>query len=204
MLSMTWVIIVSLGCQSTQPHPTTSERAPIVAMLNAKPIYRDQLWPMMSELAGRQALDELILTQLLDQHAQRSSWIISDEHIQSELDALITTLSQSSPTESTPRLIESIRQRRGLGPIRFNALLRRNAILRRMVADNPEIEVMTQQEIQDAIDQSSAPMTEERLKQIRNRARLVAEQVVMERQARELIESAEILIMDRSINRPGE
>lgn len=158
----------------------------------------------MSELAGRQALDELILTQLLDQHAQQAGWIVDENDIQSELGALIATLNQSTPSESSARLIESIRERRGLGPTRFNTLLRRNAILRRMIIESPEIPALVEQETQAAIERSNESIPEARMIQIRERATLVAQQTLMERKARDLVSNAEVLIMDPSINWAGE
>lgn len=158
----------------------------------------------MSELAGRQALDELILTQLLDQHAQRAGWIVNEDDIQTELDALIATLNQTTPSESSARLIESVRERRGLGPARFNALLRRNAILRRMIVKSPEIPALVKQETQAAIERSTESVSDARIIQLRKRAMLVAQQTLMERKARELVSNAEVLIMDRSINWAGE
>ncbi len=193
-----------LSCASTADRPQTTNNQTIVAMVNAQPVYDHQLWPTLSELAGKQALDEIILTRLLDQHAQQSGWTITDDHIQSELDALITTLDQSTTPQTSPRIIESIRRRRGLGPQRFNALLRRNAILRKMIINDPTIESRTQQELQAALESIPAAPTESQLDQFRHRARLVAEQAAMESKARSLLDQADVLVMDRSIKWSGE
>ncbi len=193
-----------LSCASTNERPEPTSKHTIIAMVNAQPVYDHQLWPTLSELAGKQALDELILTRLLDQHAQQSGWTITDHHIQSELDALITTLDQSATPETSPLLIESIRRRRGLGPQRFTALLRRNAILRRMIVNDPAIESRTQQELQAALDSIATTPTQSQLDQFRNRARLVAEQTAMESKARSLLDQADVLVMDRSIKWSGE
>jgi hypothetical protein len=173
-------------------------------MVNAQPIYDDQLWSMLAELAGKQALDELILTRLLDEHALRQGWVITDSHTQAELDALIITIDQSTTPQTTPRLIETIRRRRGLGPARFNSLLRRNAILRKMILTDPSIEPRTQQELQAALSALSSEPTEAQRHQIRQRAKLVAQQAAMESKARVLLDQAEVLVMDRSIQWSSE
>lgn len=198
------IIAPMTGCASTADRPQSTSKQTIIAMVNAQPVYDHQLWPSLSEIAGKQALDELVLTRLLDKHAQQSGWIITEDHIQSELDALITTLDQSTTPQTSPRLIESIRRRRGLGPQRFNALLRRNAILRRMILDDPSITPRTQQELQAALDALTTAPNETQINQFRYRAKLVAQQAAMETKARALLDQADVLVMDRSIKWSGE
>jgi len=173
-------------------------------MVNSQPITTNQLWPLMAEISGQQILEELILTRLLDDIAADSHWTITNTDIQSELDALITTINQSADPKITPLLIDTIRHRRGLGPARFNALLRRNAILRRLIPNNSALAQQITTQIEHATNQLAAPPSADHLRQITQRAKLVAHQLAMESVARSLIDDAEILVMDRSLKWSGE
>lgn len=194
-----------LGCAQTQTNQSTSQPPKAAALVNGKPITQQQLWTHLAESNGQQILDELILTKLLDTAAAQHNWTVSEADQQHELDALIAVLDQSSdPQSTTPRLIESIRKSRGLGPTRFAALLRRNAILRRMVADDPNLQAQIQSQIQQATNQLNSEPTPQQAQRIKHRATLVAQQQAMEVVARQLVDQAEVLVMDRSINWSGE
>lgn len=193
-----------ISCTQSQPRTTPQPTTKTIALVNGKPITQQELWPQLAESNGQQILDELILTKLLNTAATQNGWTISDTDQQHELDALIAVLDQSTDPKSTPRLIESIRKSRGLGPTRFAALLRRNAILRRMIASDPNLPAQIQNEIQQATTQLKSPPTAAQSDRITHRATLVAQQRAMEIVARDLLDRAEILVMDRSINWSGE
>ena len=160
----------------------------------------------MAEISGQQALEERILTRYLDEIARDSDWVITDADLQLELDALITTIDQSSDRENTPRLIETIRRRRGLGPTRFNALLRRNTILRRLLppTENAEFQGLITAEVGLATAMLPENPTHDRLTEIIRRSTLVVQQREMEKLARSLLEGREVLVMDRSLKWSGE
>jgi hypothetical protein len=198
-----------MGCSQAQiqnqPSPQTNNQLnPVAALINGKPLHRQDLWPHLAESNGRQILEEIILTNLLDSAARSANWDITESDQQHELVALIEIINQSSDPQNTPRLIESIRTSRGLGPVRFAALLRRNAILRRMIAQDQTLQIQIDSEIQRAIDQLDSPPPPTQKDRITRRATLVAEQRAMELAARELLDNADVLVMDRSINWSGE
>lgn len=174
-------------------------------MINGQPITNAQLWPLLAEIAGDQTLQELTLTKLLDQLAIKNNWTITNTDLDHELVALTTTLAQSSDSASTPKLIETIRRRRGLGPARFEALLRRNAILRKAIPprNTPSVQTAIQNEIVSALklyrDQTGMDATESQQDRIKIRSALAVEQRAMESLAVQLLESAEVIVMDRSI-----
>ena len=102
-----------------------------------EPIHHDQLELVMIEIAGTTALRETVLDRLLEQELTRRK-ISLDPGAEQREEALL--LSALDPDEDRARLLlERVRVREGLGPVRFTALLRRNASLRALVQDDVEI-----------------------------------------------------------------
>gem|GEM_PF-6744846 len=195
------------GCtapESTNKSAATSST--IAAMVNSQPITNEELWPIMAEISGEQALEELILSKFLEEIARDFDWTITDADLELELDNLIFTINQSANPQSTPLLIETIRHRRGLGPERFDALLRRNTILRRLLPaiDSPEFKKLVGNEIGQAILKLPEVWNRENIKEITHRSELVVQQREMEKLARSLLEGREVLVMDRSLKWSGE
>lgn len=160
----------------------------------------------MAEISGQQALEEVVLTKLLEEVAHDFDWEITEADLQRELDNLIFTINQSAAPQSTPLLIETIRRRRGLGPARFDALLRRNTILRRLLPapETPEFKDLVGQEFGKAIPLLPDDLAREEIEQIRHRSELVVQQREMEKLARSLLDGREVLVMDRSLKWSGE
>ncbi|MGJ8635783.1 MAG: hypothetical protein ACSHX5_02930 [Phycisphaerales bacterium] len=210
--TLTLSIITLAGCASSQPTTSPIPKHTTTAMINGQPVTNTQLWPLLAEIAGDQSLQELTLTRLLDQLATQRNWTITSNDLDHELTALTTIFNQIADPQSTPRLIETIRRRRGLGPVRFDALLRRNAILRRAVPsrESASIQAEIQTETNAAIEQLRKQLNTEpsstQLDQIRIRSVLVIEQRQMERFAARLLDNADVIVMDRSIkwSRLGE
>jgi len=195
------------GCtapESTKESTATSSK--IAAMVNSQPITNEELWPILAEISGQQALEELMLTKLLEEIAHDFGWEITDADLQLELDNLIFTINQSADPQSTPVLIDTIRHRRGLGPSRFDALLRRNTILRRLLpaTDTPEFKDLVGQEYGKAIPLLPKDLTREEVEQVLHRSELVVQQREIEKLARSLLEGRKVLIMDRSLRWSGE
>lgn len=210
------ISIVALGgCAPSQPTTRTKLSQPTqttTAMINGQPVTISQLWPHLAEIAGDQTLQELTLTRLLDQLAAERNWTITNDDLDHELTALTTIFNQIADPQSTPRIIETIRRRRGLGPVRFDALLRRNAILRQAIPsrDSQSMQAEIQSETTSAFDQLRKQLNSEPTNtqhdQILIRSILVVEQRQMERIAGKLLDSADVIVMDRSIkwSRLGE
>ena len=94
------------------------------------------LRPAMSELAGGIALEEAVLEAALERRFALSGGSLSDADMERERLDLLAAMeaSQQGSGESADTLLQRIRAQRGLGPHRFEALLRRNAMLRSLVA----------------------------------------------------------------------
>lgn len=195
------------GCTAPEStNKSTATSSTIAAMVNSQPITNEELWPIMAEISGQQALEELMLTKLLEEIAHDFEWEITDADLQLELDNLIFTINQSADPQSTPLLIETIRHRRGLGPTRFDALLRRNTILRRLLpaSNSPEFKELVGKEFEKAIPLLPEDLAREEIEHILHRSELVVQQNEMEKLARSLLEGREVLIMDRSLRWSGE
>lgn len=112
--------------------------------VNGQPIYLSEMSPMLMELAGGQILTEMVVDRLLKdrlarrREAGRPLPAVDDARIQQERRRLLDTLSDE-PDEAA-RLLRELRQRRGLGELRFQALLHRNAILRMLVQEQVEVD----------------------------------------------------------------
>lgn len=116
--------------------PSTSPGRP-AATLNGEPIPHADLAPLLAEASGGQVLEELILDRLLNRECARAAIAVTDADIRAERDRLLeafTGVTIARDENEAMRLLERVRSARGLGDRRFAALLRRNAMLRALVA----------------------------------------------------------------------
>lgn len=138
----------------------TDGAAGIVAVWKDDTVTWDRLRPVLGELAGSIALQELLLDQLLERRA-RERGIVPDAAATEREEQLLLGYLDRDPAKAS-RLLSELRSRQGLGPVRWAALLRRNAILRALVA--PDVTVQESQ-VAAAHDAAHGP---------RRRARVVA------------------------------
>lgn len=146
MLVATAVVIGSTaGCASgpTQGESAVTRRSAseTVAVVNGLTIDRSELFEPLAEAAGRAVLDEALLDRLLDREATRNGIEITPAMLQAESERLARALRRESGLDATSgaEVVERLRRDRGLGPDRFGRLLRRNAILRALVAGSVEV-----------------------------------------------------------------
>jgi hypothetical protein len=125
----------------TQPPPGTgkSPTARPPALINDQPVPWEALQPVLAEAAGAAALEEVILDRLLAAEYQaalnKDPGTIPNEQLAVERDYLSDTIRRSGANpEQAATLIADLRKARGLGHARFTALLRRNALMREIVA----------------------------------------------------------------------
>jgi hypothetical protein len=88
----------------------------------------------LAELGGAVVLEELALDRALEREAARRGITVGEEAIAAEERALLDELEVAAGTNRM-EVLEGVRRSRGLGPSRYEALLRRNALLRAMVRD---------------------------------------------------------------------
>ena len=107
---------------------------PIGSEGRGRPLQRSLLEGMLMESAGPQALREALLDETLRERLQTLNLAVTEEDLATERLTLLNALDEDE--DRATRLLETIRRREGLGPIRFSALLRRNASLRKLVEDD--------------------------------------------------------------------
>ena len=103
------------------------------ALLNGAQIQWGQLRPALTEAAGAAVLEEFVLDTQTTRMLTARSLSIDSAAIERERRLLLETLDPDADVAA--RLLETLRDERGLGPVRFESLLRRNAGLRALVTD---------------------------------------------------------------------
>ncbi|MFW6060480.1 MAG: peptidylprolyl isomerase [Phycisphaeraceae bacterium] len=137
------------ACQSPpggQAEPTripadgTSEGASAkpVAYVNGEAVRRDALFEPLLEAAGGEVFSELVLERLIEQRLADRDQALSEQDLAAERERVLATLDPEDEDEAA-RLLRELRGQRGLGEQRFESLLRRNAGLRKLVADRVEV-----------------------------------------------------------------
>ncbi|MDY7107801.1 MAG: peptidylprolyl isomerase [Planctomycetota bacterium] len=119
-----------------EPTSTVVDARP-AALVNGRSILWGELRPILSEAAGDRALQEIILDRRLAELTDERNIIITADDEAAEQRRLLTTLSDDPNT--AVRLLDELRDRQNLGPHRYRALLRRNAMLRALVRDRVQI-----------------------------------------------------------------
>jgi hypothetical protein len=118
------------------PAPTAAETG-IAAVWQNHAVKWDALRPIAVELAGAAALQEAILDALIEDRARERAITVTDAQMNAE-EATLLALLDKDP-DRAQRALEQVRARQGLGPVRWRALLRRNAMLRALVARDVQV-----------------------------------------------------------------
>lgn len=89
----------------------------------------------LTELGGAVVLEEVVLDRVLAREAARRGLVVDDAGVRAEEALLMDEMASVGADQSRAEALAEIRRARGLGPVRYEALLRRNALLRAMVRD---------------------------------------------------------------------
>ena len=116
---------------------TTFVDARPAALVNGRGVLWGELRPIVTEAAGAQALRDVILDHKLAELTAEAGIIITDDDEAAEQRRLLETLGDDPNT--AVRLLDELRDRQNLGPHRYPALLRRNAMLRALVRDRVQV-----------------------------------------------------------------
>ncbi|MFO0829920.1 MAG: peptidylprolyl isomerase [Phycisphaerales bacterium] len=108
-----------------------SAAAPVAAWRDKSLTWND-LRPALAELGGATAMRDAFLDYRIDQALAARNTTIDAAAIERERSLLVRSLDPDPNVAE--RLLAQIRQREDLGPVRFEALLKRNAGLRALVA----------------------------------------------------------------------
>lgn len=120
----------------------TSERARQadrpVALLAEDVITWEEIRPRLIEAVGGPVLEEMVLERMLERECRRRGIEITARELAAERDLLaqafaITGAAPGRDRAAGERVLAQVRRERGLGEVRFAALLRRTAMMRRLV-----------------------------------------------------------------------
>ena len=143
--TVAFLAVVAGGCQPSNPVPTASPEtgdtpgpAPSrsgrpLAYVAGEAVTLGDLGPSLLEAAGGTVIAERVLDRLLVQRLESRGLTVTDDDLAAE--EAIVRRGLADDEDTAARLLADLRQSRGLGPTRFAALLRRNAGLRKLVAE---------------------------------------------------------------------
>ncbi|MBT8485183.1 MAG: peptidyl-prolyl cis-trans isomerase [Phycisphaerae bacterium] len=104
------------------------------ALINGRTVLWGDLRPILSDAAGAEALREVVLDQRLAEAAAEAGVTVSQDDVVAERRRLLEALDKD-PSKAL-RLLAELRDRQTLGTRRFERLLSRNALLRRLVQND--------------------------------------------------------------------
>ena len=110
----------------------------VVAYLDGRPISHNDLQASLYEAAGGQVLAEAILDRRIDKRLADRKLTVTQAQLDAEKVALLKTLDANNDDQAV-RLLRELRKRRGLGDLRFEQLLRRNAAMRLLIQEEVTI-----------------------------------------------------------------
>lgn len=161
-------ILISAAILSSTQDQVTSGTPPqaksglgaagIAAIWKQNTVTWDRLRPVLSEIAGNAALQEVLLDDMLSTRARERGIAPDEAAIKREEETLLGYLDKDRARAE--RLLDDLRARQGLGPVRWQSLLWRNAVLRALVA--PDVEVQETQ-ITAACDAAHGPKRKPRV-----------------------------------------
>lgn len=159
--------------QGTTPvrSPSLTDERP-AAMIDGRSVDSTEYRAMLAESAGGVVFEELILESSLRRAMQEAGQTLTPAMVNAERTQLSESLARA--TRATPedgeRLIESVRRNRGLGQVRFQKLLERNAMLRVLVRKQGDarVETVTEDDIKQAYAIKYGPRVRARLMLLRS------------------------------------
>ncbi|MFT3685130.1 MAG: peptidylprolyl isomerase [Phycisphaerales bacterium] len=116
------------GCSSDHLADAPPAEGRPAALVDGRPITWDDLQPGLAELAGGEILEEAVLDSILSERCRRQGIAITADMIAAERALLIESMDPSP--DRAEELLRVVRAQRRLGNERFNAALRRSAMLR--------------------------------------------------------------------------
>lgn len=114
------------------------------AVAGGKMVQWAELQPLLAEVAGEQVLEDVALDGMLDREMRRLGLELSEQATAQERSRLVESIAKLARVSGKEKggegaggeeelLLGQVRRARGLGPVRFQALLVRNARLRALV-----------------------------------------------------------------------
>jgi parvulin-like peptidyl-prolyl isomerase len=138
--------------------PTTMVDARPAALVEGRVVDWGDLRPYLSEAAGGEVLGETVLDRMLAEALTDAGITLTVDDVDAERERFYATFSEDPDVAA--RLAREVRARQGLGPRRFDALLRRNAALRALVRNEA---VVTDEAVRRMYDILYGPKRQGRL-----------------------------------------
>jgi len=138
-----------LGCQSTPTSDADTASGAssgtsasggtekTVAYIDGRPATRSALYTLLAEAHGGEALSELILDRAVPRRLEAEGLALTQADLDAERERLMAGLAEDR--DQAARLFSEMRDRLGLGQTRYEAMVRRNAGLRKLVADGVRV-----------------------------------------------------------------
>ena len=130
-------VLLLNACASSPPRTTpqqhSSDAITPIALINGRAISPEAIGTGVYELAGAEALREYALDRALHERCSQRGIVIGADRVKAERDLLGQSLGFADEQPLPPQVLDDLRAQRGLGPERFERLLRRNAMLRALV-----------------------------------------------------------------------
>lgn len=118
---------------------TTSDDGRPLALVNGQPVTMAHLNAALLEIGGGEALSEHALDLMLADEARRRGVHVTTEDVAAERRHFLDSLRDAGIADAeqdAESMLATVRRTRGLGPARFEALLRRTAMLRALIQDD--------------------------------------------------------------------
>jgi len=144
--------------QSNRPAAQSPPQFGPIAYVNGRAVPWDDIRQPLIEAAGGQVLVEWVLDHAIEKEVTRRKLTLPDNAIAAEKEIMINLFSDD-PNQGA-RLLQELRNRRGLGKTRYEQLLQRNASLRMLVQDEVEV---SEANVQLAFQQQYGTLYEARL-----------------------------------------
>lgn len=140
------------GCASTPPTPSGAAppiAAAPVATIDGKMLDWRSFEPLVAEASGGAVLEEVVLEWACQAECAKRGLVIAEGAAANEEARVLATL-DADPARAAA-LLATLKARQGLGPLRWQALLRRNAMLRALVATDIVVDQALVEQARDAI-----------------------------------------------------
>ncbi len=137
------LIVLPTACSAPAPrHPRPRPRQGegVIALIDGRAVEADAIESDLYERAGPAALTEFVLDRELEREITARGITITKDDIAREQADLAGTLDAMGDRIPSAAVLGSLRAGRGLGPVRYERLLRRNAMLRALVGEHPPTE----------------------------------------------------------------
>jgi len=148
--------LITFGCQ-TPEGPVSDRQIDVPSVIDARPpaivdgfaVTMIDMRSSLMEAAGGEVLAEIVLDRKIEEHATAAGIAVSDGAIAAERERLIESLDPDP--DRAVLLLDELRRARGLGPDRFDRLMRRNALLRAAVAKDVRLSEAQVIDLHDAL-----------------------------------------------------